>query len=131
MPEIDVRHRKAKRMPELILLLETLKSHIPDAKIVECSLGPIDGVQLLPKRCWCHVIKHHAPLVRHRLESWSFDKSCTMKIGPNLLVLWPCVHLHSGSLLGCGCACPGLHLPKMGNRPANYNYVLKAASTNL
>ena len=50
MPEIDVRRRKAKRMPELKLLLETLKSHVPDAKIVECSLGPIDGVQLLPKR---------------------------------------------------------------------------------
>ena len=89
MPEIVVRRRKAKRMPELILLLETLKSHIPDAKIVECSLGPIDGVQLFPKRCRCHVIKHHASFVRHRLESWSIDKSCTMKIGPNLLVLCP------------------------------------------
>ena len=43
MPEIDVRRRKAKRMPELKLLLETFKSHVPDAKIVECSLGPIDG----------------------------------------------------------------------------------------
>ena len=86
--------RKANRMPELKLLLETLKSHVPDAKIVECSLGPIDGVQLLPKRCRCHVIKHRASFVRHRLESWSIDKSCTMKIGPNLLVLWPCVHLH-------------------------------------
>ena len=94
LPEIDVRRRKAKRMPELKLLLETLKSDVPDAKIVECSLGPIDGVQLLPKRCWCHVIKHRASFVRHRLESWSIDKSCTMKIGPNLLVLWPCVHLH-------------------------------------
>ena len=35
------RCRKTKRMPELKLLLETLKSHIPDAKIVECSLAPI------------------------------------------------------------------------------------------
>ena len=30
-------------MPELKLLLETLKSHIPEAKIVKCSLGPIFG----------------------------------------------------------------------------------------
>ena len=43
MSKIGVRRRKAKRMPELKLLLETLKSHIPDAKIVECSLGPIFG----------------------------------------------------------------------------------------
>ena len=43
MSEIGVRRRKAKRMPEFELLLETLKSHIPDAKIVECSLGPIFG----------------------------------------------------------------------------------------
>ena len=49
---------KGEANAELKLLLQTLKSHIPDAKIVECSLGPIDGVQLLPKRCWCHVIKH-------------------------------------------------------------------------
>ena len=76
MPEIDVRRRKAKQMPELkLLLLETFKSHVPDAKIVECSLGPIDRVQLLPKRCWCHVIKHQASFVRRRLESWSIDKS--------------------------------------------------------
>ena len=75
MPEIGVSLRKAKRMPELKLLLETLKSHIPDAKIVECSLRPIDRIQLLPKRCWCHVIKHHASFIRHRLESWSTDKS--------------------------------------------------------
>ena len=42
MSKIGVRRRKAKRMPEL-KLLETLKSHIPDAKIVESSLGPIFG----------------------------------------------------------------------------------------
>ena len=43
MSKIGVRRRKAKRIPELKLFLETLKSHIPDAKIVECSLGPIFG----------------------------------------------------------------------------------------
>ena len=43
MSEIGVSRKKAKRMPELKLLLETFKSHIPDAKIVECSLGPIFG----------------------------------------------------------------------------------------
>ena len=43
MSEIGVRRREAKRMPELKLLLETLKSHIPEAKIVKCSVGPIFG----------------------------------------------------------------------------------------
>ena len=77
-------------MPELKLLLETLKYHVPDATIVDCTLGQIDGVQLLPKRYWCHVIKHRASFVRRRLESLFIDKSCTMKIGPNLLVLCMC-----------------------------------------
>ena len=77
MPEIDVRRGKAKRMPELKLLLETLKSHVPDAKIVECSLGPIDGVQLLPKRCWCHVIKH-----LHLLSDIGWNPGLSTKVVP-------------------------------------------------
>ena len=68
--------RKGEANAGIKIIVRNIKSTIPDAKIVECSLGPIfRGVQVLSKRCWCHVIKRRASFVRHRLESWSFDKS--------------------------------------------------------
>ena len=91
MSEIGVRRREAKRSNAGIkIIVRNIK--VPHTWSQDCKVQPwtnFRGVQLLPKRCWCHVTKHHASFVRHRLESWSIDKSWTMKIGPNLLVLCP------------------------------------------